>query len=418
MLFERRKYLDRLIAGRGNGMVKIVTGMRRCGKSFLLFNIFVKWLKENGVAVDHIIGLSLDDFHHRKLRNPDSLLSYIKEMLIQDGQVTYVILDEVQLVKDFVEVMLSLMHIPDVEVYVSGSNSKFLSSDVVTEFRGRGQEIRVRPLSVQEFVNGTGKDFNRGLEEYFVYGGLPQVALLETEEDKANFLTEMYEVTYLKDVIERNHLRNAEGIRDLVRVLASGIGASSNPKRISNTFKSAAHVKISDQTIKDYLEHLKDAFLIDEAFRYDVKGRKYIGTETKYYFEDMGLRNAVLNFRQIEEPHIMENVIYNELRGRGYLVDVGIVEGWKRDADGKTIRNKLEVDFVVNKGSQRYYIQSAYSLPSTEKVEQEERSLRNIHDSFKKIIVVKEDILLRRNNDGITTIGLKDFLMDVESLDR
>jgi len=399
-------------------MVKIVTGMRRCGKSFLLFNIFVKWLKENGVAVDHIIGLSLDDFHHRKLRNPDSLLSYIKEMLIQDGQVTYVILDEVQLVKDFVEVMLSLMHIPDVEVYVSGSNSKFLSSDVVTEFRGRGQEIRVRPLSVQEFVNGTGKDFNRGLEEYFVYGGLPQVALLETEEDKANFLTEMYEVTYLKDVIERNHLRNAEGIRDLVRVLASGIGASSNPKRISNTFKSAAHVKISDQTIKDYLEHLKDAFLIDEAFRYDVKGRKYIGTETKYYFEDMGLRNAVLNFRQIEEPHIMENVIYNELRGRGYLVDVGIVEGWKRDADGKTIRNKLEVDFVVNKGSQRYYIQSAYSLPSTEKVEQEERSLRNIHDSFKKIIVVKEDILLRRNNDGITTIGLKDFLMDVESLDR
>ena len=304
-------------------MVKIVTGLRRCGKSFLLFNIFARWLVENGVAGDHVIGLSLDDFKNRKLRRPEVLLDYIDEKIkaasvsLKQGEEKsltdkfYVILDEIQLVDEFVEVMLSLMHNPDVEVYVSGSNSKFLSSDVVTEFRGRGQEIRVRPLSVEEFLTGTGKEFQLGLHEYFVYGGLPQVALLGTEEEKVNFLNEMYEVTYLRDVIERNHLRNAEGMREMISVLASGIGSSCNPKRIADAFKSAAQIRISDQTIKEYIGHLKDAFLINEALRYDVKGRKYIGTETKYFFEDMGLRNVVLGFRQVEETHIMENVICN-----------------------------------------------------------------------------------------------------------
>lgn len=411
-------------------MVKIVTGVRRCGKSFLLFNIFARWLVENGVAEDHVIGLSLDDFKNRKLRKPEVLLDYIDEKikdasasssLVMGGSLTdkfYVILDEIQLVDEFVEVMLSLMHMPNVEVYVSGSNSKFLSSDVVTEFRGRGQEIRVRPLSVEEFIVGTGKDFRLGLHEYFVYGGLPQVVLLATEEEKVNFLNEMYEVTYLRDVIERNHLRNAEGMRELVSVMASGIGASCNPKRIADTFKSAAQVRISDQTIKEYIGHLKDAFLINEALRYDVKGRKYIGTETKYFFEDMGLRNVVLGFRQVEEPHIMENVIYNELRTRGYLVDVGLVEVWERNAEGKSVRKNLEVDFVANKGSQRYYIQSAYALPTSEKVDQEERSLRNIGDSFKKIVIVNDDIMLKRNDAGVVTMSIRDFLLDEHSLER
>lgn len=430
MLFERKKYLDRLVAGRGNGMIKIVTGVRRCGKSYLLFNIFSRWLKNNGVAEDHIVGLSLDDFKNRKLRNPDALIDFIEKKIktasgfeIQDvsdeyAGKFYVILDEIQLVENFVEVMLSLMHIPNVEVYVSGSNSRFLSSDVVTEFRGRGQEIRVRPLSVEEFLMGTRKDFRIGLHEYFVYGGLPQVALLESEEDKVNFLSEMYEVTYLRDVVERNHLRNADGMRELVRVLASGIGASCNPKRIADTFKTVAKMKISDQTIKDYIGHLKDAFLISEALRYDLKGRKYIGTEMKYYFEDMGLRNVVLGFRQVEETHIMENVIYNELKTRGYLVDVGLVEVWGRDIEGKSIRKNLEVDFVVNKGSQRYYIQSAYALPTHDKVDQEERSLVNIGDSFKKIVIVYDDIILKRSESGVVTMSLREFLMDPKSLEK
>lgn len=417
MYFNRKKYLERLVAGRGNGLVKIVTGVRRCGKSFLLFNIFINWLKENGVNEDHIIGLSLDDFRQRKLRKPDALLDHIEERLSKDGNITYVILDEIQLVDDFVEVILSLMHVPQVEVYVSGSNSKFLSSDVVTEFRGRGQEIRVHPLSVEEYVTGSGKDFHRALSEYFVYGGLPQVALLENEESKVAFLNDMYELTYLRDVIERNHLKNADGMRELVRVLASSIGASSNPKRIADTFASVAKVKITDKTIKDYISHLEDAFLLEEALRYDVKGRKYIGSETKYFFEDMGLRNVALNFRQIEETHIMENVIYNELRGRGFLVDVGLVEVWERNGEGKTVRKNLEVDFVVNKGSMRYYIQSAYALPTPDKIDQEERSLRNIGDSFKKIVIVKDDILPKRNDAGIVTISLKEFLMNKDCLD-
>lgn len=417
MLFERKKYLDRLIDGRGNGLVKIVTGVRRCGKSFLLFSLFMNWLKENGIQDNHIIGLSLDEYKNKRLRKPDAFLEYIDQHKVNDGMTTFLILDEIQLVDDFVEVILSLMHLPDVEIYVSGSNSKFLSSDVATEFRGRGQEIRVYPLSVAEFLTGTGKDFNQGLHEYFVYGGLPQVALLSKEEEKTVFLNEMYELTYLKDVIDRNHLRNADGMRELVRVLASDIGSSCNPKRIADTFKSINRVKISDQTVKDYIGYLEDAFLIDEALRYDVKGRKYIGTETKYFFGDIGLRNVALGFRQVEETHIMENVIFNELRCRGYLVDVGMVEVWERDSIGKSQRKNLEVDFVVNRGSQRFYIQSAYALPSPEKVEQEERPLKNIADSFKKIVIVKDDIPLRHNEAGVITMSLRNFLTNIESLE-
>ena len=411
MHFKRKKYLDKLISGQGNGLVKIVTGIRRSGKSFLLFNIFVNWLKANNVDDQHIIGLQLDDFRHRKLRNPEELLDYIDAHLPSDDKKVYVILDEIQLVDNFVEVLLSLMHMPRIEIYVSGSNSKFLSSDVVTEFRGRGQEIRVHPLSLSEYIEGSDIDFRRALHEYFVFGGLPQVALLEDAESKEEFLRSMYELTYLKDIIDRNNLRNADGMRELVRVLASGIGASCNPKRIANTFKSMAGVVISDHTLKQYIAYLKESYLIDEAIRYDVKGRKYIGTETKYYFEDMGLRNVILNFRQIEESHIMENIIYNELKARGYLVDVGLVEVWERDLNAKNIRKKLEVDFVVNRGSQRLYIQSAYALSSHEKRTQEERSLRSIKDSFQKIVIVADDIITRRDDSGIITMCLKDFLL-------
>ena len=417
MKFKRKKYLDKLIAGRGNGLVKIVTGVRRCGKSFLLFNIFVEWLKENGVTDDHIIGIQFDDFIHRKLRDPEALLDYIDSQLQRDGTSSYIILDEIQLVDNFVEVMLSLMHLPQVEIYVSGSNSKFLSSDIVTEFRGRGQEIRVMPLSLPEYMEGTGKDYRDAIQEYFVYGGLPQVAILSSYEEKEVFLREMYELTYLRDVEERNHLRNADGLRELIRVLASGIGASTNPKRISDTFGSVAGIKLTYKSIKEYISYLCDSFLIEEALRYDVKGRKYIGTETKYYFEDLGIRNVVLNFRQIEESHLMENLIYNELRGRGYLVDIGLVGCWGRNSEGKTMRKNLEVDFVVNRGSKRVYIQSAYAMPSKEKVEQEERSLINIGDSFQKIVLVYDNIIMRRNESGIVTMSLRDFLLREDLLE-
>lgn len=417
MIFNREKYLDSLIKGRGNGMVKIVTGVRRCGKSYLLFNIFYKWLLSHGVDQNHIIGISLDDFRNKKYRNPETLLNFIDQHTTPDDKTTYVILDEVQLLDQFVEVILSLMHTPNIEVYVSGSNSKFLSSDVVTEFRGRGDEIHVQPLSIKEYIEGTGRPFEQALQEYFIYGGLPQVALLDEMEKKVNFLKEMYETTYLRDVIERNNLKNDIGMRELLRVIASSIGSCTNPKRIANTFTSAGGVKISDTTIRDYIKHLKNAYLLEEALRFDVKGRKYIGTETKYYFVDMGLRNVILNFRQIEDTHIMENVIYNELRGRGFLVDVGMVETWSRNINGNSERKKLEVDFVVNKGSLRYYIQSAFALPDSQKTEQETRPLTNIPDSFKKIIIVKDDIILRRNDEGITIMGLKQFLMEPNSLD-
>ena len=412
MIIQRKKYLDMLISGEGNNLVKIVTGVRRCGKSFLLFKLFRNYLTEKGVDEQHIIELSLDDLRNKKLRNPETLLEYIDSHLLNDKKTTYIILDEVQLVQDFVEVLLSLLHTPFVDVYVSGSNSKFLSKDVVTEFRGRGDEIRVFPLSFSEFYSAVGGDKSEVWKEYYTYGGLPQILEFDSEKKKSDYLKNLYELTYMKDVQERNHLRNADGLFKVVQMLASCIGSPTNPKRISDTFKTVEKKAVTDRTILNYIECLKDAFLIEEALRYDVKGRKYIGTETKYYFEDIGLRNAILNFRQQEEPHIMENIIYNELKYRGFNVDVGFVETWENKSSGKSFRHGLEVDFVVNKGAERIYIQSAFKLPTDEKKEQEERPLLNINDSFKKIIITGENIKRKTDEKGILTIGLLDFLLD------
>jgi predicted AAA+ superfamily ATPase len=418
MIIARDKYLRQLIEAMGNGMVKIVTGMRRSGKSFLLMTLFHQYLIEQGVAEDHIIEISLDNRKNRSLRNPDVLLEHIEHLILSDGQMHYVILDEVQLVDDFVEVLLSLMQDKRLDVYVSGSNSKFLSKDVVTEFRGRGDEIHLFPLSFAEYYAAIGGDKYSAWKEYYTHGGLPQILQIENEEKKINYLLDLYELTYIKDIIERNHLRNVEGLRALVRVLASNIGSSTNPKRIGDTFLSVEHITMKDSTIRDYIKYLQDAYMIEEALRYDVKGRKYIGTETKYYFADMGLRAAILNFRQQEETHIMENIIYNELRMRGYRVDVGLVETWKTSAEGKNVRVPLEVDFVVNKGAERIYIQSAFRMPTEDKVVQEKRSLLNTNDNFRKIIIVGDDIKRKTDEQGIITISLYDFLLDPHSIDR
>ena len=418
MIIARDKYLRQLIEAMGNGMVKIVTGMRRSGKSFLLMTLFHQYLIEQGVAEDHIIEISLDNRKNRSLRNPDVLLEHIEHLILSDGQMHYVILDEVQLVDDFVEVLLSLMQDKRLDVYVSGSNSKFLSKDVVTEFRGRGDEIHLFPLSFAEYYAAIGGDKYSAWKEYYTYGGLPQILQIENEEKKINYLLDLYELTYIKDIIERNHLRNVEGLRALVRVLASNIGSSTNPKRIGDTFLSVEHITVKDSTIRDYIKYLQDAYMIEEALRYDVKGRKYIGTETKYYFADMGLRAAILNFRQQEETHIMENIIYNELRMRGYRVDAGLVETWKTSAEGKNVRVPLEVDFVVNKGAERIYIQSAFRMPTEDKVVQEKRSLLNTNDNFRKIIIVGDDIKRKTDEQGIITISLYDFLLDPHSIDR
>lgn len=418
MLFERTKYLNELIAGRGNGLVKIITGVRRCGKSFLLFDIWHNWLLNHGVAENHIIEIQFDDFRNRRLRKPDVLLDYIDSKVSPEGEPYYVILDEVQLVEEFVEVILSLTHTRNVDVYVSGSNSRFLSSDVVTEFRGRGDEIRIWPLTFDEYFTGVGGDMRKAWLDYYTFGGLPQVALLETEEKKTDYLRGLYETTYLRDVIERNGLRNQEGMRELVRVLASCIGSSTNPTRIANTFQSLQGVSIKRETVKQYIEYLKDSFLIEEALRYDVKGRKYIGTETKYYFADVGIRAAILNFRQQEETHIMENIIYNELRSRGYNVDVGLVDAGFKGENDKYVRRQLEVNFVVNRPPYRVYIQSAFRMPTQEKETQERRSLLSIDDHFKKIIIVGDDIHRKEDELGVLTVGLLDFLTDKKMLEQ
>lgn len=418
MIITRQKYLDMLVAGQGNGLVKIVTGGRRCGKSFLLFQIFHKYLLQHGVDEEHLIEVSLDDRRNRKLCDPDALLDYLDARIKSDGKTNFIFLDEIQLVDDFIGVLLSLMHTPNTEVYVSGSNSKFLSKDVVTEFRGRGQEIRIWPLSFSEYYGAVGGERSQAWKDYYTFGGLPQILSLGTERAKRSYLRDIYEVTYIKDIVERNKIKVPEGLRELVRILASGIGSSTNPTRICNTFQSVSQLQITDKTINEYILDIQDAFLIEEALRYDVKGRKYIGTETKYYFCDLGLRNIVLNLRQQEETHIMENVIYNELRMRGYLVDVGLVECWTTDENGKRKRSKLEVDFVVNNGPERVYIQSAFNMPTKEKEKQERRSLINIADNFRKVIVVKDDIKRKIDDDGVVTIGLFDFLLDEQSIER
>lgn len=418
MIITRQKYLDMLVAGQGNGLVKIVTGGRRCGKSFLLFQIFHQYLLQHGVDEGHLIEVSLDDRRNRRLCDPDALLDYLDSRIKSDGKTNFIFLDEIQLVDDFIGVLLSLMHTPNTEVYVSGSNSKFLSKDVVTEFRGRGQEIRIWPLSFSEYYGAVGGERSQAWKDYYTFGGLPQILSLGTERAKRSYLRDIYEVTYIKDIVERNKIKVPEGLRELVRILASGIGSSTNPTRICNTFQSVSQLQITDKTINEYISDIQDAFLIEEALRYDVKGRKYIGTETKYYFCDLGLRNIVLNLRQQEETHIMENVIYNELRMRGYLVDVGLVECWTTNENGKRKRSKLEVDFVVNNGPERVYIQSAFNMPTKDKEKQERRSLINIADNFRKVIVVKDDIKRKIDDDGVVTIGLFDFLLDEQSIER
>lgn len=418
MIITRQKYLEMLVAGQGNGLVKIVTGGRRCGKSFLLFQIFHQYLLQHGVDEGHLIEVSLDDRRNRKLCDPDALLDYLDSRIKSDGKTNFIFLDEIQLVDDFTGVLLSLMHTPNTEVYVSGSNSKFLSKDVVTEFRGRGQEIRIWPLSFSEYYGAVGGERSQAWKDYYTFGGLPQILSLGTERAKRSYLRDIYEVTYIKDIVERNKIKVPEGLRELVRILASGIGSSTNPTRICNTFQSVSQLQITDKTINEYISDIQDAFLIEEALRYDVKGRKYIGTETKYYFCDLGLRNIVLNLRQQEETHIMENVIYNELRMRGYLVDVGLVECWTTDENGKRKRSKLEVDFVVNNGAERVYVQSAFNMPTKEKEKQERRSLINIADNFRKVIVVKDDIKRKIDDDGVVTIGLFDFLLDEQSIEK
>ena len=412
MIITRQKYLDMLVAGQGNGLVKIVTGGRRCGKSFLLFQIFHQYLLQHGVDEGHLIEVSLDDRRNRKLCDPDALLDYLDSRIKSDGKTNFIFVD------DFIGVLLSLMHTPNTEVYVSGSNSKFLSKDVVTEFRGRGQEIRIWPLSFSEYYGAVGGERSQAWKDYYTFGGLPQILSLGTERAKRSYLRDIYEVTYIKDIVERNKIKVPEGLRELVRILASGIGSSTNPTRICNTFQSVSQLQITDKTINEYISDIQDAFLIEEALRYDVKGRKYIGTETKYYFCDLGLRNIVLNLRQQEETHIMENVIYNELRMRGYLVDVGLVECWTTNENGKRKRSKLEVDFVVNNGPERVYIQSAFNMPTKDKEKQERRSLINIADNFRKVIVVKDDIKRKIDDDGVVTIGLFDFLLDEQSIER
>lgn len=418
MIVERQEYLDRLIAGQGNGLVKIVTGGRRCGKSFLLFKLFHDYLESVGVDGDHLTELSLDDRRNRRFTDPDLLLEYLDSRLRRDGKTNYVILDEIQMVDDFVGVLLSLMHTANTEVYVSGSNSRFLSKDVVTEFRGRGQEIRVWPLSFAEFYGAVGGDRALAWNDYYAYGGLPQVLQFGTEREKRDYLREIYELTYLKDVIDRNKVRNPGGMKQLLCVLASSIGSSTNPRRIVNTFLSNGDATLSDKTIREYISFLQDSFLLEEALRYDVKGRKYIGTETKYYFTDLGLRNIALNYRQQEETHIMENVIYNELRRRGYLVDVGKVESWFTDAEGNKARRSLEVDFVVNSGAERVYIQSAYHIPGAEKEAQEWRPLLSISDNFRKMVIVRDDIKRKMDERGVVTMSLFDFLLDRNSLEK
>lgn len=411
MLFERKYYLSQLQNADGNGMIKIITGMRRCGKSFLLFNIFRKSLLERGIHEDHIIKVNLEDRRNKKLRNPDALLEHI-DKLMTDTEKYYILLDEVQLVSEFEDVLNSYLGVPNAEVYVTGSNAKFLSRDIITEFRGRGWEVRIHPLSFAEYYEVIGGEKAEALDQYYKYGGLPAVAGMKRAKDKQNYLREIFETVYLRDVIDRNHLKNADGLRELVRILASTMGASTNVRRISNTFKTAAGIDVAPATIAKYIECLQDAFIISEALRYDVKGRKYIGTETKYYFEDLGIRNAVVEFRQFEPTHIMENVVYNDLCRNGFSVDVGLVESFKRDNNGKLTRRNLEIDFVVNRHDERLYIQSAYALPSKEKVDQEQASLLQVSDGFRKIIIAGDHYSTGYNENGILVIGLYDFLLE------
>ena len=410
MIIERNKYLSRLLDSRLNGLVKIVTGIRRSGKSFLLFNIFKQRLLNEGVDAGHIIEMQFDDFANKRYRVPEVFYNYVKER-IKDGRVYYIILDEVQLLGDFEDVLNGLMHIENVDIYVTGSNARFLSKDIVTEFRGRGLQIHISPLSFAElmtFYNGSKED---ALEHYLRYGGLPQVALQPNDEYRSTVLKDLLKETYIIDILERNRVKNSAELEELLAMLASGIGGLTNPQKLSNTFKTVKNVSIGAPTLKSYIDYFCDAFLVEQVNRYDVKGKRYIGTPLKYYFSDLGLRNALLNFRQVEKTHLMENLIYNEFRGRGYNVDVGVVPYNGKNAQGVSFRKQLEVDFVCNKGSQRLYVQSALALPTQEKIDQETKSLRRIDDGFQKMVVVGDHTIGSHDESGILFINIYDFLM-------
>ena len=416
MEIKRDYYLQELIDRMHNGLIKVVTGIRRSGKSYLLFNIFREYLLSKKVDEKHIISITLDSYENKEYRKPQILLPYIKSMIIDNADY-YIFIDEVQMLEYFEEVLNSLMRIKNVDIYVTGSNSKFLSRDVITEFRGRGDEIHIYPLTFSEFMSVYNGDRYDGWADYITFGGLPLIATMKTDKQKSSYLAKLFEETYIKDIVSRNRIERIQELNDLINILSSNIGTLTNPSKIEATFKSIVNSNISINTIRQYIDYLKDAFLINEANRYDVKGRKYIGSPLKYYFEDVGLRNARIGFRQTEETHLMENVIYNELRMRGYQVDVGIVYKRIRRQDNVQEKKQLEVDFIANLGNKRYYIQSALNMPTEEKMEQEKASLINIKDSFKKIIIVKDVIKIQRDNYGITTMSIFDFLLKENSLD-
>ena len=413
---ERRKYLDELISLRNNGMIKIITGMRRCGKSYLLFEILTSYLESNGIAPDHIIQVDLEDYKNRVLRNPDNLYAYV-ESRITDGDMYYILLDEVQMLDQFEDVLNGFLRIRNADIYVTGSNAKFLSKDIITEFRGRGFEVKMYPLSFSEYMSAYPGTVQAGFNEYMLYGGLPQILSYQTEEQKVRFLKSLFDETYLKDIKERYEIRKDDDLEELINIMASGIGALTNPNKLANTFQSEKKSPLSSDTVKNYIDYLCDSFLIEKSTRYDIKGKRYINSPYKYYFMDLGLRNARINFRQSEKSHLMENMVYNELRMRGFNVDVGVVPVIHRGEDGKQHRSSLEVDFVCNLGSRRYYIQSAYRMESDEKIRQERASLLRVDDSFKKIIVTGEESPVTRDESGITTISIYDFLLKENSLE-
>ena len=417
MIIKRDMYLKKLISKRQNGLIKVVTGIRRCGKSYLLFNLFKDHLLAEGTDERHMIEIAFDSFENKRFRNPDVLYPYLKEQ-IKDDDIYYILLDEVQLLDDFESVLNSLIRRKNVDVYVTGSDARFLSKDVITEFRGRGDEVHMYPLSFAEFMSvypGTKQD---GWNEYMLYGGLPPVMNISDSEEKIRFLKLLFEETYISDIVGRHNVRNRAELEELLSILSSAIGSLTNPTKLSSTFHTVKKKTISNATIKKYIDYLCDSFLIDSAFRYDIKGKKYIGTPVKYYFTDLGLRNACLNFRQLEETHTMENIIFNELKMRGFNVDVGVVTLNKTNEKGHGIRKQLEIDFVCNKGSKRYYIQSAYAIPDQAKMEQEQRSLMLTGDFFKKIIITKDAPAPYYNEDGVLIMSIYDFLLNENSLDH
>lgn len=413
---ERKKYLDELISLRNNGMIKVITGMRRCGKSYLLFEIFTSYLESNGIAPNHMIKVDLEDYKNREMRNPDKLYAYVESCITDDGMY-YILLDEVQMLDNFEDVLNGFLRMRNVDVYVTGSNAKFLSKDIITEFRGRGFEIKMYPLSFSEYMSAYPGTVQAGFNEYMLYGGLPQILSYDTEEQKVRFLKTLFDETYIKDIKDRYEIRKDDDLEELINIMASDIGALTNPNKLANTFRSEKKSVISYDTIKDYIDYLCDSFLVEKSTRYDIKGKRYVNSPYKYYFMDLGLRNARINFRQSEKSHLMENLIYNELRIRGFNVDVGVVPIVTKDEGGKQQRSNLEVDFICNLGSKRYYIQSAYRMGSDEKIKQERASLLKVDDSFKKIIIIGEESPVTRDEVGITTISIYDFLLKDNSLE-